>query len=272
MPFHTEDNIFDFVEGSQITSQGKAEMALHQSLTEAYEKRYQDGFSRIYSSYWNQQFISHLPDDCEMILDCGCGTGDLIREILPFGKQIVGMDISRDMIRVAKHVIPDDQKVTWVTAPGETFPFADRIFDVVCFRGALHHMTHENLALKEAYRTLRNGGTLLISEPNDDSLLLRLPRKIVNRHMARFGNDHKAFRSEPWLRTIRETGFSIQHTKYFSFLSQPLCGMSDILPLMKVLPYPEQIARFLVRFDEICSGLPVIQQQSFDLFIAAQKH
>ena len=174
-PFQIRDNLFDFVEGRRIEAQGKVEVALHQSLTEEYEKRYQDAFSKVYSNYWNQQFISKLPDDCGMILDCGCGTGDLIREILPCGRQIVGMDISRDMIRVAKNIIADEKKVIWVASPGETFPFADEIFDVICFRGALHHMTHETLALKEAHRTLRTGGTLMISEPNDDSLLLRFP-------------------------------------------------------------------------------------------------
>ena len=150
-------------------------------------------------------------------------------------------------------------------------PFPSGVFDVVCFRGSLHHMANERAALAEACRVLKPGGTLLLSEPNDDSILLRLPRGIVNRRMARFGNDHKAFRSKPWLQTIEAAGFQINATKYFSFLSQPLCGMSDLLPVMKWIPAAESVARGLVAFDEVCSKIPLVRSQSFDLFVAASK-
>lgn len=271
-PFQVDNDIFDFILDRRMEEQNWTEIELHQSLAQEYQKRYQNDFSVVYSDYWNRQFISHLPGNSEIILDCGCGTGDLIRGVLPYGKRIVGMDISKAMLRQIKKTTNVREKVIRVASPGESFPFAGEIFDVVCFRGSLHHMANEVLALKEAHRTLKTGGTLMISEPNDDSLVLRLPRKIANKYLARFGNDHKAFRSKSWLRTIRQTGFSITYTKYFSFLSQPLCGMSDLLPLMKILPYSTQMARLLVRFDEFCSQLPFIKQQSFDLFIVAHKN
>jgi len=271
-PFQVDDGIFDFILDRPMEKQHRAEIELHQSLAQEYPKRYQENFSKVYSDYWNQQFVSHLTGNCETILDCGCGTGDLIRGVLPYGKRIIGMDISKAMLRQVRMTTEDRKKVIRVAGPGESFPFAGDIFDVVCFRGSLHHMANEVLALREAHRTLKAGGTLMISEPNDDSLVLRLPRKLVNKYMARFGNDHKAFRSKSWLKTIRQAGFSITSTKNFSFLSQPLCGMSDLLPLMKMLPYSTPIARLLVRFDEFCSHLPFIREQSFDLFVVAHKN
>jgi ubiquinone/menaquinone biosynthesis C-methylase UbiE len=158
-----------------------------------------------------------------------------------------------------------------VVSPGEFLPFVDNMFDVICFRGALHHMSDEISALKEAYRVLKKGGLVMLSEPNDDSILLRLPRKIVNRCMARFGKGHKAFKSLKLLKSMERIGFSIKQIKYFSYLSQPFCGMSDLIPFMKILPFSKNVANLFIFVDEICSRLPIIKQQSLDLFVMAKK-
>ncbi len=270
-PVKLQDGIIDFIAPETISAQEKGEMELHGTLAAEYEKRYEQEYARVYSDYWNRQFLDHLPVPCGMVLDCGCGTGELAKALLDRSRQVVGMDISKDMILQGRKMFDRWHEVIWVTSPGGTLPFADSTFDAVCFRGALHHMAHEEKALSEAHRILRPGGRLLLSEPNDDSLVLRLPRKIANRKMTRFGNDHKAFRSVPWLNTIREKGFTVLHARYFSFLSQPLCGMSDLLPIMKYLPMAGSIARGLVAFDELCSRLPLIRSQSFDLFVSAEK-
>ncbi|MFC1837682.1 methyltransferase domain-containing protein [Thermodesulfobacteriota bacterium] len=266
-----KDGIINFIMSGTISDQEKSEIKLHATLAPEYGKRYDHEFSRIYSDYWNKQFLDFLPTGCDMVLDCGCGTGDLTRSLLARSRKVVGMDISQDMILQGKKLFRRWHEITWVSCPGETLPFADNIFDAVCFRGALHHMAHEEKALGEAHRVLKPGGRLLLSEPNDDSLLLRLPRMIVNRKMARFGNDHKAFRSVPWLNSISAAGFTVLYTKYFSYLSQPLCGMSDLLPIMKYLPMSGSIAKGLVAFDELCSRLPLMRSQSFDLFVCAEK-
>lgn len=270
-PFRVEGNIFDFIDRDSIARQNKAQIDLHEVLVNEYKKRYEPEYSKIYSEYWNRQFLSHLPENPQRILDNGCGTGDLLRELLPLCKMTIGSDISKAMLKAAGNLIGETGSIIWVVSPGESLPFADGIFDVICFRGALHHMADEILALKEAYRLLRNDGLLMLSEPNDDSLLLKLPRRIANKRIARFGNEHKAFSSKKWLKTIEQAGFSIKKTKYFSFLSQPLCGMSDLFPLMKILPFSGKVAELLVRFDEICSKLPIIRRQSFDLFVVARK-
>ena len=269
--FSVDQGIIDFTASGELDKQHQTEIELHKELSDEYDKRYSTDFSEVYSRYWNQQFLEHLPPDPELILDCGCGDGDLSRELCLKGQHVFGMDISKAMLVQGKARLGDNEKMEWIACPGEKMPFSPGVFDVVCFRGSLHHMANEQAALEEANRVLKPGGTLLLSEPNDDSILLRLPRSIVNRRMARFGNDHKAFRSKPWLKTIEAAGFQINSTKYFSFLSQPLCGMSDLLPVMKWVPAAESVARGLVAFDEVCSRVPLIRSQSFDLFVAASK-
>jgi ubiquinone/menaquinone biosynthesis C-methylase UbiE len=269
--FSIDRGIVDFTTGGELEKQHQAEIDLHEELSGEYDKRYSSDFSEVYSRYWNRQFLEHLPADAGYILDCGCGDGDLARDLCLKGQHVYAMDISKAMLLQGKARLGGIENIEWVACPGEKMPFPSGIFDVVCFRGSLHHMAHERAALAEACRVLKTGGTLLLSEPNDDSILLRLPRSIVNRRMARFGNDHKAFRSRPWLKAIEAAGFRINATKYFSFLSQPLCGMSDLLPIMRWIPAAEAVARGLVAFDEVCSKIPLIRSQSFDLFVAASK-
>jgi len=271
-PFRVEDGIYDFISYNRLSEQNMTQIELHKLLARDYQERYEPEYSQIYSRYWNRQFLSNMPENPQSVLDNGCGTGELLKELLPRCNLPIGSDISKAMIKTAKGSIEEGKDIIWVVSPGESLPFADNIFDVICFRGALHHMSDETSALKEAYRMLKNNGLLMLSEPNDDSILLRLPRKLVNRRMARFGKGHKAFKSTKLLKSMEKMGFSIKYTKYFSFLSQPLCGMSDLIPLMKILPFSKTIADLFVCFDEICSKLPIIKQQSFDIFVTAKKN
>ena len=47
--------------------------------------------------------------------------------------------------------------------------------------------------------------------------------------------------------------------------------MSELLPLLHVLPFSTPLAKFLVAFDEVCSKVPLINRQSFDYFIVSRK-
>ncbi len=268
--FEIEGNIIDFVQSGTLVEEQQAQILLHDELSREYEKRQEQNYSQIYSSYWNDQFLSRIPVDANRILEVGCGTGGLMRDLLTPGRRVVGLDISKGMLKRAEQSIGISEKLAWVVSPGESIPFKDSVFDVLCFRGAFHHMADEKAALSEAHRVLKEGGLIILSEPNDDSVLLRFPRTLA-RTKGRFGKDHKAFRSREWLDLIRKTGFTVHHKKYFSFLSQPLCGMSDVLPVMEIIPFPELIAKLLVVFDEICSRLPLVQRQGFDLIVAAKK-
>ena len=254
-----------------MTRQQEVQVDIHQQLASGQLENQPREFEKIYSKYWNRQYLSHIKPHHHLILDVGCGMGDLTRELAQNAALTVGMDISVAMLNNAKRMSEFNKNIIWTGCVGEQMPFADGMFDVVCFRGALHHMSDEKAALRESYRILKPGGVMMLSEPNADSIILSGPRKIVTKKMERFGGDHKAFLSKEWIKTIESMGFSIIHTKYFSYLSQPLCSMNDILPLLDILPFSNNIANFLVAFDEICSQIPFLKQQSFDLFIAAVK-
>lgn len=269
--FHLDNGIWDFIDPKTMTGQNRREIELHQSLADQYESRYKDIFSKIFSRHWNELFLSFLPGGAELVLDCGCGTGALAADLRTRADRVVACDISKSMMRMAQKTIENWPDILWTGCSGERLPFADAVFNAVCYRGALHHMENEIKALSEAWRVLKPGGLLMLSEPNDDALWLRLPRRLVNRRMERFGNHHKAFKSDPWIRKIQGIGFEVEYTRYFSYLTEPLCGMSDLLPFMKYIPFPEAAARGLIRLDEALSRVPGIRRQSVELFVVARK-
>jgi ubiquinone/menaquinone biosynthesis C-methylase UbiE len=54
----------------------------------------------------NQQYqrylVKSISKNCDYILDVGCGTGELTKKLTLFGKNIIGIDISENMLQEAK--------------------------------------------------------------------------------------------------------------------------------------------------------------------------
>lgn len=92
-------------------------------------------------------------------LDLCCGTGagaDVLRRVC--GELVVGVDISRGMLEVARRNLTD-ARIGWVRADAMTLPFGAE-FDVVVCLGALGHVVaaDQERFIGEVARVLRPGG------------------------------------------------------------------------------------------------------------------
>ncbi|MBV9281791.1 MAG: methyltransferase domain-containing protein [Chloroflexi bacterium] len=90
-------------------------------------------------------------------LDVACGTGLSTVALKPLAGEIVGADVSEEMIRLA----PTDPRISYVVAPAEDLPFPDAHFDLVTLCAALHWLD-AGAFFREARRVLRPGGHLVI--------------------------------------------------------------------------------------------------------------
>jgi ubiquinone/menaquinone biosynthesis C-methylase UbiE len=100
------------------------------------------------------------------LLDVGGGTGGIIPHLLqavgPQGK-IWSIDFAEKMVEIARKKFNSEPRVRFQLASVETLPFDPDMFDqVICF-GAFPHFTDQEQALREMYRVLRKGGTLIIA-------------------------------------------------------------------------------------------------------------
>ena len=112
--------------------------------------------------------MSMLPPPPARLLDLGCGTGWTSRFFGKCGYEVVGVDISPDMISAAEEMKHRDyvEKLTFVVADYEDLNFKEE-FDAAVFFDSLHHAVDERLALQKAYEALRHGGLCLSSEPGE---------------------------------------------------------------------------------------------------------
>lgn len=109
-----------------------------------------------------------LLDSDAVIGDLGCGTGQIARTLSPFVARVIGVDASRAMLKAAKsRALPN---VEFREGDLESLPVANDEIDVALMFLVLHYVVEPEVALREAARSLRPGGRLLLVDmmPHDD--------------------------------------------------------------------------------------------------------
>ena len=109
--------------------------------------------------------ISLLPAPPAKILDIGAGSGWTSCFYALSGYEVTATDIAPEMAELAqanaaRYGVP----LKVVVSDFESLPFENQ-FDAVIFYDCLHHAEDEVLALRSAFRSLKNGGICITLEP-----------------------------------------------------------------------------------------------------------
>jgi ubiquinone/menaquinone biosynthesis C-methylase UbiE/DNA-binding transcriptional ArsR family regulator len=103
-------------------------------------------------------------------LDAGTGTGRMLELIAPHAARAVGIDVSPDMLAIARDRLlrADIHNAQVRLADTYRLPFpngaAGAGFDVVLFHQVLHYLDDPGTAVAEAARVMAPGGRLLIAD------------------------------------------------------------------------------------------------------------
>lgn len=94
-------------------------------------------------------------------LELGCGTGVLLNKVTPREGKTIGIDNSQAMLDEAKGTL-EDREVDLRLGHLEHLPLRDKAVDVAAAFMVMHHVAEPKDALKDAYRVLKRGGSLVI--------------------------------------------------------------------------------------------------------------
>ena len=108
-----------------------------------------------------EQAIARLRVETDSrVLDIGCGSGWATRLLADyaFNGRVTGMDISDEMIRVAREASSSYPNVDFEVASAEQLPFADGEFTRAFSMESLYYYQNIPKALSEIHRVMKVGG------------------------------------------------------------------------------------------------------------------
>jgi len=105
------------------------------------------------------------PAPGEKILDAGCGTGIFTLDFLAGGTKVVGLDISRPMLRYA---VKKAASYPFFTVQGDMLhlPFKDNSFDRSVSITALEFIADAQSAVNELFRVTKPSGCVVVATLN----------------------------------------------------------------------------------------------------------
>ncbi|TRX64329.1 bifunctional demethylmenaquinone methyltransferase/2-methoxy-6-polyprenyl-1,4-benzoquinol methylase UbiE [Carboxylicivirga sp. M1479] len=118
---------------------------------------------------WRKRAINLLKSkEKPLILDVATGTGDLaLQAHQRLGCQVVGIDISTEMLKVAQEKIEKrglSDVISVQEADSENLPFDDNHFDAVMVAFGVRNFENLNKGLTDMARTLKPGGKMVVLE------------------------------------------------------------------------------------------------------------
>ncbi len=138
------------------------------------------------------------------ILDMGCGPGWTTLFLARAGYEAVGVDISEQMIEIARQRgLQDNVAAAFVVGDMETLDLGQCDFDGVLFFDCLHHCPGYAEALKRAYAHLRPGGCVMLLE----TTWLHRYSPHAREATRQFGVTELGFARRQLRRALREAGF-----------------------------------------------------------------
>ncbi len=101
------------------------------------------------------------------VFDVGCGTGDLVFEFAKRGAEVIGIDVSQEVIEYAQRRLIDYPNVKLYTQQVGEANFASDSFDLITSVTVLQHVTPEEAferAITNTVRMAKPGAKILILE------------------------------------------------------------------------------------------------------------
>jgi len=217
------------------------------------EHFYPNYYSKLYQ-HIRREVIGNLTGI--RVLELGCGSGWLAREMQKSGFKVVAFDYSEKSLKESQFIYASENlDISLIRGDGRDLPFKDNSFDSVSMLGVLEHIVPPEASLKEIYRVMNKGGVFCVSVPNTFTYGVIYDRivspvfnltplgydNVLNRHFSKIGlkrthepsDDHSVqFTANSFRRLLEGTSFRIikftNYDVFSSYAASLFCGLLRI--------------------------------------------
>lgn len=136
------------------------------------------------NNHYHSSLLQHVPQNCENALEIGCGTGAFARELARRSKRVLALDVSAEMIRVARSRSKGIGNLEFQVADVMRWEFPQEQespkghFDFMCSIATLHHLEQRELLVK-VKDALKPGGVLVVLDLVESSGLVERMMDVV---------------------------------------------------------------------------------------------
>jgi SAM-dependent methyltransferase len=113
------------------------------------------------NNHYHDLLLRHVRNGCENALEIGCGTGAFARRLLERAQHVVVLDLSPEMIRVARSRSAEFPNLEFHVADAMSWDFPTAHFDCIATIATLHHLPLREMILK-LKAALKPGGVLIV--------------------------------------------------------------------------------------------------------------
>jgi ubiquinone/menaquinone biosynthesis C-methylase UbiE len=162
----------------------------------------------------NSLILKHIPKS-NIIVDLGCGTGELLSSIKEKADKVIGVDKSPRMLeQTRKRFFYDEESVDLRIGEIEHLPLRDGEADVAIINMVLHHVPSPSKAIQEIHRVLKSGDFFIIVD-------------LINHNLEnmrnKYGDRWLGFSRNEIINWLEREGFAFKGIEYFG-LSKGLSG------------------------------------------------
>jgi len=234
--------------GNEVQVYEEVEVSCSTGETESYQETFfTEVIRRRELDFIKQVLMAEKP---RLVLDYGCGGGWLSRLIFKWGFEVVGIDLSKRLVKVAKFVCREGD---FVVCDAMRLPFRDGAFDSIIGISILHHLPKLSMALSELKRVSAFRAVCLFMEPNLLNPVSAFGRKFFPMEAHTAGEKPFAF---GYLKAaFGLAGFTVE--KYFAlfFIAFPIARLLKVTK-MKL---PAWIVRAILLFENVMEKMPFIR-------------
>lgn len=152
--------------GDKLLMMKREKGQLFDEWPEAYDRWFTTPIGSLIKKF-EVELIQDLlrPQEDEVILDAGCGTGVFTLDMLLLGSQVIGLDISFPMLLHAEKKLKG-YPFQMVLADILNLPFPKNTFDKVVSVTALEFVREAKDAVDELFRVTKRGGCIVVATLN----------------------------------------------------------------------------------------------------------